>query len=175
MPVISVEDVHTAGVLLREGDRYVFCFGPHSKSDGVYVLRIGGHREAGESPWECAVREAREEADVSVHQIPAPIGVRTTDMFSPVTTLPDRVTIEGHPEQRPLVVGGSLISGTPRSTLFLATTTEISRPSSEVEGLVILSPVEVIRLARGPSTFSDIEVRATTQQSEMSLLPEAPW
>ena len=110
-------------MLLKEADRYVFCYGPHASGD-IYVLRIGGHVETGESPWDCATREAKEEAGVDVRHIPARNSVTTNGIGGQVVPLPGPVTIEGCPE-RPLVLGVAAPPdpGIEKHTLFLAETT----------------------------------------------------
>ena len=75
--IVPLDQIEQAGVLLIESGKFVFCYGPHHASNGVYILRIGGHREPGESAWTGAAREAVEEASVVVRQIPAQVSVQT--------------------------------------------------------------------------------------------------
>jgi 8-oxo-dGTP pyrophosphatase MutT (NUDIX family) len=171
--IISPTDVKTAGVLLKEADHYVFCYGPHS-SGAIYVLRIGGHVEEGESPWECAVREAQEEAAVSVHQLPVHTSVKTKGLDGPIVELPGPIILDGHPTEHPLVLGGYPDPGTNKSTLFLAETQEISHPSNEVFGLVKLSAEKVIDLASSPHAFGAIEASAEPQNKQITIASETP-
>jgi 8-oxo-dGTP pyrophosphatase MutT (NUDIX family) len=170
---VSPSDVETAGVLLKEADRYVFCYGPHA-SGAIYVLRIGGHLEAGESPWECAAREAKEEASAVVHQIPASSSVKTDGIDGPIVDLPSPVFLDGYPSERPLVLGGSLEPGTAKSTLFLAETQDISHPSNEVFGLVKLTAEGVVQIARTPHTFVAIERTAIPQDRQVEVASSTP-
>lgn len=57
----------TVGVYLVVQDRYVFVFGPNPAGDKLAVVRVGGHREPGESPHQCAVRETLEETGLTAH------------------------------------------------------------------------------------------------------------
>ena len=171
--IIPPSDVNTAGVLLREAGRFVFCYGPHA-SGGIYVLRIGGHRETGESPWACAVREAREEAAAVVHQIPAHVSVQTNGMHGRIDTLSWPAVVEGYPQERPLVVGGSVEPGAEKSTLFLAETTDVSHPSGEVFGLAKLTAEQVVEVARVSLTFATIEDSAESQHPNTRIPGNTP-
>lgn len=170
---ISPTDVETAGVLLREADRYVFCYGPNA-SGSIYVLRIGGHVEAGESPWACAAREAKEEAGVTVTQVKATVGVRTEGIDDPVQQLPGPIRVEGYPEEKPIVLGGQLVPGERKSTLFLAETDEQARPSGEIFGLVRLTTEQVVELASTPLTFAAIATEAKPQDHQVPVADDTP-
>lgn len=173
--IVSPSDVKTAGVLLKEAGRYVFCYGPHASGD-IYILRIGGHLEEGESPWECAAREAKEEAAVVVHQLPVNVSVKTDGIGGQIVKLPGPIVLDGYPSERPLVlgVGGSLEPGAAKSTLFLAETRGISHPSNEVFGLVKLTAEKVIEIARTPHTFGAIEATVEPQNKQMEIASSTP-
>jgi 8-oxo-dGTP pyrophosphatase MutT (NUDIX family) len=173
--IVPLGGIEQCGVLLREADRYVFCYGPHNASNGVYVLRIGGHREPGESAWESAAREAREEASAVVRQIPSEVSVQTIGgrgVDCTITTLSQPAVLEEYPDERPLVVGRLSASSPIMSTLFLAETDDESRPSNEVFGLVKLTGEEVIEVARGKSTFSEIQATAEPQRTDVEVTGE---
>lgn len=171
--IVSPSDVKTAGVLLKEAGRYVFCYGPHASGD-IYVLRIGGHLEEGESPWECAVREAKEEAAVVIHQLPVNMSVKTDGIDGQIIELPGPIVLDGYPSERPLVLGGSLEPGVDKSTLFLAESQGISHPSNEVFGLVKLTAEKVIEIARTPHAFGAIEATAEPQNKQMEIASSTP-
>jgi 8-oxo-dGTP pyrophosphatase MutT (NUDIX family) len=68
-------DIVTVGTYIRIEGRYLFAFGPHSERPGrLAIVRVGGHREDGETAWECAVREAMEETGLTI----APVAVHQT-------------------------------------------------------------------------------------------------
>jgi 8-oxo-dGTP pyrophosphatase MutT (NUDIX family) len=173
--VIPVSDVKTSGVLLRERGRFVFCYGPHA-SGGVYVYRIGGHREPNESPWACAAREAREEATAVVRQLASGLSVQTDGAHGNIRRLKWPAVVAGHigEPERPLVVGGSLEPGSDRSTLFLAETSDECHPSDEAYGLVRLTPGQVIETVRSPGSFSSIEDDAEPQDPHSGTLGDRP-
>lgn len=175
--IVPLSDIEQAGVLLIESGKFVFCYGPHHASNGVYVLRIGGHRESGESAWVCAAREAQEEASAVVRQIPANVSVQTIGTSGAecaISTLPTSAIVEGHPEERPLVVGRCSESEPIITTLFLAETDGESRPNNEVFGLVKLTKEEVIEVAHKPHSFSLIQTSATPQRSNSKVSSDAP-
>lgn len=53
------------GVIIRNGDRVLLMKRQNSHGDGTWSMP-GGHMEYGESPEECAMREAEEEVGVSI-------------------------------------------------------------------------------------------------------------
>jgi 8-oxo-dGTP pyrophosphatase MutT (NUDIX family) len=51
----------------------VFAVGlPAGATDRLGVARLGGHREHGETAWQCAAREVREEASLAVRPLTPP-------------------------------------------------------------------------------------------------------
>ena len=140
-------------------------------------MRIGGHREANESPWECAAREALEEAGVVVRQVPATISVQTNGQRGSdctITTLSRPAIVDGCPDERPLVLGCAHVPGDYTSTLFLAETDGESHPNNEVFGLVKLTREEVIQVAHNPGTFSAIQSKAEAQRSDPRVTGDKP-
>lgn len=63
----------TAGVFVRLAAGYFpFQVGPTKSGETLGVIRLGSHREGDETGWECAAREAEEEASLSVIPLPPP-------------------------------------------------------------------------------------------------------
>jgi hypothetical protein len=56
----------TAGVCVCVAGCFPFQVGPSASGETLGVVRLGGHREEGETAWQCAAREAFEEAHLQV-------------------------------------------------------------------------------------------------------------
>src|SRR3954471_23730683 len=67
-----IDSVATAGAYIVLDGRFPFVLGTTPAGDRLAVVRVGGHREAGESPWQCAAREVLEEAGLSIQPIAPP-------------------------------------------------------------------------------------------------------
>jgi 8-oxo-dGTP pyrophosphatase MutT (NUDIX family) len=79
--------VATAGAYVLADGLVVFMVGPNRAGDRLGVVRLGGHREAGETSWTCAGREVLEEASVRIRPIPPPAtywGARTEEVLGPL-------------------------------------------------------------------------------------------
>jgi len=48
---------------------FPFMVGPDQTGKLLGVVRLGGHIEQGETPWQCAVREVKEEADLDIEYL----------------------------------------------------------------------------------------------------------
>lgn len=66
------ENVVTAGVYVKTNGLFPFQVGPTKSGTTLGVVRLGGHRENGETGWECASREAFEEATLRLTPIKPP-------------------------------------------------------------------------------------------------------
>ncbi|HWI60463.1 MAG TPA: NUDIX domain-containing protein [Symbiobacteriaceae bacterium] len=126
-------NVVTAGVYLTIGERFLFVFGPNPAGDRLAIVRVGGHREPGETAWECAAREALEETGLTIEALP-------------VSTGPDW----HEPGPRPLLV---LPRDTGVTVMFLARAEGAPQPCSEVQGLLLLSREEILALCAQPTTL----------------------
>jgi len=131
------------------GDRFLFVFGPnHHRKDRLAVLRVGGHVEAGETPWECAVREVREETGLAhIQRVDAAETLKWQDgSLQPFPW-------EGQ-EPRPMLVlprsGGAACN-----VMFLARARGVPFPSGEVNGLLLLSRYEMQEILRRPTTLQE--------------------
>lgn len=153
MPVGSPgprDEVVTASayVLLRR--RFVFAVGyPGAARDRLGVARLGGHREAGDTVWACAAREVREESGLTIHPLRPP----ATYWIGPdedVTALVASGWAGAPGEAVPPLLVGWRREGNTRllSATYLARGTGTPFPAAETQGLLLLRPRDVRRLAR---------------------------
>jgi 8-oxo-dGTP pyrophosphatase MutT (NUDIX family) len=136
------------------GGRFVFAVGfPLPERDRLGVVRLGGHREPGESAWACAAREVEEEAGLAAHPLPPP----ATCWVGPgQDAAPAPGPWPGDPEEGvpPLLVAWRPDGGRRRlSVTYLARGTGAPVPAAETQGLLLLRPEEVRRLAGGRLTL----------------------
>jgi len=159
------DEVVTASAYVQLGGRFVFMVGlpggPGDVEDRLGVARLGGHREVGETPWACAAREVLEESSLHIRPLEPPatywIGPGQDERSmeaSPWSTNPDE-------NAAPLLVarrddhGGrhsrESLDGSPARMLsltYLALAEGIPAPAAETQGLLLLLPDEVRRVAR---------------------------
>lgn len=58
--------VATAGAYFLVDGRFAFMIDPTPDGESLAVVRLGGRREPGETPWQCAEREVLEEAGLRI-------------------------------------------------------------------------------------------------------------
>jgi 8-oxo-dGTP pyrophosphatase MutT (NUDIX family) len=146
--------ITTAGAYIRVGDAYLFALGPNPTNTALAVFRIGGHVEAGESPWACAAREALEEAAVVIAPI-APPATNWLDRDEPAQRLQsiDLPRQLLHPVAPFLIVTAQSETGIRSSVMYLAQTTDMPIPSSEIKGLILVKQHELSQIVQLPVTL----------------------
>lgn len=166
--------VTTAGLILRNHDRFVFQVGLTGQRDALGIVRLGGHVEAGETPAECAVREALEEGSTRA-SIVSPPGTFRYDADSEAVLSPS-----GWPGEAPASLLLATMSGASAGDLsvtYLAESTDDPSPSAETQGLIFLSAGDVLWLTSTQvslAEFIDAEgtvVAATELPPSMTLRP----
>ncbi|MDF2628636.1 MAG: hydrolase [Symbiobacteriaceae bacterium] len=137
-------------------NRFLFAFGPHAERPGrLAIVRVGGHREPGETAWECAAREALEETGLSI----TPLPVRETLLWSrakgelePLPALSELLPSAG---PRPLLVLPRADQpGAPVNVMYLVQAQGVPAPL-DVRGLLLLTPAEILTLNRRPTTLDE--------------------
>jgi hypothetical protein len=124
----------TAGVYVNVAGFFPFQVGPTQRGDTLGVVRLGGHREAEETGWECAAREAFEEASLRVtpRHPPATYWVEVTE--TPV--LQAGIWSAGSPDEiAPILV--STRKEESMTPIYLGYTHDIPQPSGEAKALLL--------------------------------------
>jgi hypothetical protein len=145
--IATAGQITTAGAYVLLDGRFVFMVGPTPRGDALAVVRLGGHREGGESPWACAVREVFEEASLQISPLVPPATYWFQAGREAETPRP------GPPPEQPedapvplLIVQGAGQCDEQLSAMYLANATGEAWPAAEARGLLLLSPTEIVRL-----------------------------
>ena len=146
--------INTAGAYVPIDGLYPFIIGWRPNNGRVPVIRLGGHREEGESGWECAKREVHEEASLKIRPV-RPRRTYLVDWDHGEAELKE-MCWEGETDQEPiplLVVTYRREGRTSLSLMYLAQADELPAPACEVKGLLLLDKDDVHRLCREALTL----------------------
>jgi 8-oxo-dGTP pyrophosphatase MutT (NUDIX family) len=174
--------VATAGAYVVTGGRFVFAVGlPSGATDRLGVARLGGHREHGETAWQCAAREVREEASLAARPLTPPATYWVGPPHDPAALAagpwaPEEAGAPGEPA--PLLVAWREEAGARRlSVTYLARAEGAPIPAAETQGLLLLRGEDVRRLARETLTLDGLlreGARAVLRDALDPRLPLAP-
>jgi ADP-ribose pyrophosphatase YjhB (NUDIX family) len=146
--------VHTAGAYVLSGGLHLFVLGAELHQGHIPVYRLGGHRLAHETAWQCAAREVFEEARLQITPLAPPVTYHADgDQADPQLA---EIPWEGDAEQEhtPLLVVSACREGETRlSVMYLAQANGLPVPSSEVKGLLLLDEGQIHRLCRQTLTL----------------------
>ena len=126
--------LRTASAWVLAGEYFPFMVGPDRTGEQLGVVRLGGHIQSGETPWQCAVREVKEEAGLDIQPLPPPATyrLRQETLSTVLWTDPDVV--------QPILIGD-------HSQYYLARAEGSPSPGAEARGLLLLSHDDVLDLA----------------------------
>jgi 8-oxo-dGTP pyrophosphatase MutT (NUDIX family) len=144
------DEVVTAGAYVLCRGRFVFMVGlPLPEHDRLGVVRLGGHREPGETAWACAVREVAEESGMTGYPLAPPATYWIGPAQEPATLAAASWSAEPGEPAAPLLVAWRSDAGRRRlSVMYLVRAEGMPAPAAETQGLLLVHPDEVLRLAR---------------------------
>ena len=153
------KNVRTSGAYVMYKNLFVFQVGPTSKGDTLGVVRLGGHKEADETAVETAKREVKEEASIDI-----------TILNSPTTFYKENWNAQSKEIKVENEVNPILIIDSPDESLsimYVAYSKMLPKPSSETNGLLLLSLNDIELICTGKITLTDY-----TNQGGVAILKE---
>ncbi|HDR7356045.1 NUDIX domain-containing protein [Bacillus wiedmannii] len=141
------KNVRTAGAYVVYKNLFVFQVGPTSKGDTLGVVRLGGHKEGDETAVETAKREVKEEAtiDIAILSSPCTYYKKNWDAQS------KKIIVEN--EINPILIIDS--RDETLSTMYMAYAENEPTPSSETNGLLLLSVNDIRLICSKEITLND--------------------
>ncbi|MDI6676726.1 NUDIX domain-containing protein [Bacillus wiedmannii] len=141
------KNVRTAGAYVMYKNLFVFQVGPTNKGDTLGVVRLGGHKEGDETAVETAKREVKEEAtiDIAILSSPCTYYKKNWDAQS------KKIIVEN--EINPILIIDS--RDETLSTMYMAYAENEPTPSSETNGLLLLSVNDIRLICSKEITLND--------------------
>ena len=141
------KNVITSGAYVLYQGLFIFQVGPTKEGDTLGVVRLGGHVEPNESPLETAIREVFEEASMRINTMTSPITYHLSNWGSKPSI------VQLNEEIAPILVKGN--KQEPLSIMYLSYSESEPIPSSETNGLLLLSPENVQFICTNKITLND--------------------
>lgn len=141
------KNVRTSGAYVMYKKLFVFQVGPTSKGDTLGVVRLGGHKEDEETAVETAKREVREEVTIDI-----------TILSSPSTYYKQNWNAQSKKIKVENEIDPILIIDSPDETLsimYMAYSENEPTPSSETNGLLLLSVSDIRLICSKEITLND--------------------
>ncbi|KAA0756202.1 NUDIX hydrolase [Bacillus sp. AR2-1] len=141
------KNVRTSGAYVMYKNLIVFQVGPTSKGDTLGVVRLGGDKEDEETAVETAKREVREEATIDI-----------TILSSPSTYYKQNWNAQSKKIKVENEIDPILIIDSPDETLsimYMAYSENEPTPSSETNGLLLLSVSDIRLICSKAITLND--------------------
>lgn len=140
-------NVRTSGAYVLYHGMFLFQVGPTKVGNKLGVVRLGGHRENTETALETAKREVLEEASVII----SPYNSSVTFYLREWGEEPSK--IEVNDKVAPILIKGS--KETSYTVMYLSYTETKPKPTSETQGLLMLSPKDVHLICNNNLTLND--------------------
>ncbi len=146
--------VGTAGAYVIVDGYFPFWVSPKHNGDTLAVIRLGGHREEGETGWQCAAREVYEETRLNIRPLQPP-ATYWLDRDRADACLQQVIWPHDTPDEMPplYVASNHPVPARQLSVMYLAKADELPTPSSEVRGLLLLKPDDVLKIVQKTITL----------------------
>jgi hypothetical protein len=141
------QNVRTAGAYVLYRGLFIFQVGPTKEADQLGVVRLGGHKEFEETALETARREVFEEASMKI----TPINSSITYHISEWGNNPSIIRLDE--EIAPILVKGNEQESL--SIMYLSYSENEPNPSSETNGLLLLTPQDIHLICNYKITLND--------------------
>lgn len=141
------QNVKTSGAYVMYRGQFVFQVGPTEEVDNLGVVRLGGHKEFEETALKTARREVFEEASMKITPINSPITYHLREWGDKPSI------IQLGEEIAPILVKGNEQESL--SIMYLSYSENEPNPSSETNGLLILTPEDVHFICNNNVTLND--------------------
>lgn len=142
---METKHVRTSGVYIMYRGLFPFQVGPTRKGDKLGVVRLGGHREKGESAQETAIREVSEESSMDIKLVTSPITFFKKEWNDAA------IKIQSSEDVAPILIKGS--DPTASTAMYLAYSNTAPVPSSETTGLLLLSRKDISLICKQKITL----------------------
>ncbi|WP_079508636.1 DNA mismatch repair protein MutT [Mesobacillus jeotgali] len=142
---MDTNHVRTSGAYILYNGLFPFQVGPTRKGDKLGVVRLGGHREGNETALETAIREVFEESSMKIRTINSPITFFKKGWDDETKKVKTEETIA------PILIKGTDPAGS--TAMYLGYSDSEPRPSSETNGLLLLTSDDIQRICKGGFTL----------------------
>jgi hypothetical protein len=148
---MDTKHVRTSGAYILYNGLFPFQVGPTRRGDKLGVVRLGGHREANETALETTIREVFEESSMKICTIHSPI------TFFKKGWDDSARKIETKEQIAPILIKGTDPAGS--TAMYLGYSESEPLPSSETNGLLLLTADDVKRICLGGVTLRNYLAR----------------
>lgn len=141
------QNVKTSGAYVLYRGLFIFQVGPTKEADRLGVVRLGGHKEFEETALQTARREVFEEASMKITPLNSPVTYHISEWGN------KPAIIKLGEEIAPILVIGNEKESL--SIMYLSYSENEPNPSSETNGLLLLTPKDVHFICNNKITLID--------------------
>jgi hypothetical protein len=147
--------IATAGAFIVIDELFLFGIGAKLHHGQIPIYRFGGHRESGESGWQCAKREVHEETQLEITPLKPSTTYLLPDGDQPKSEL-ETIRWQHSTDSTPaplLVVAYQRDGEKILSLMYQVQANGRPKPSSELQGIIYLKQEELHQLCKEPMTL----------------------